>query len=147
MCPEKQQKPVQAGVGLSLALSPSLSLREWPCHSFFSTGFLQSVCICPLLPQHTDPPGRNPHQLGNHSVLRLALNPTQPHQSGPSLHSLAMIPLQEDVSRGKHLKTRSLLPKSCEGTMAMLTKQGCRRTLDHDHVQVMQLRSQSILAF
>ena len=49
MCPEKQQKPVQAGV-------PSLTWRV-ALPSLFSTGLLWSVWICPLLPQHTDPVG------------------------------------------------------------------------------------------
>ena len=59
MYPEKQQKPVQAGVGGALSLTSRAAVP-----SLFSTGLLQSMWICSLQPQHTDPAGRGPHHPG-----------------------------------------------------------------------------------
>ena len=39
----------------------ALSLREWPCHPFFSIGLLKSVWVCLSQPQHTGPKGRGLH--------------------------------------------------------------------------------------
>lgn len=54
--------------------------------------------------------------------------------------------LSLDVSSGIYVKVKFLLPKSCEWTMSLLTKQ-CREMLGHVRVRVPHLWSQDTLGF